>query len=133
MIITLDTTQPVTTGDIAIIRAYLDGLVAGVVEETEPKESLVVKNAEIEGTVKPRSRKKAEPKPEPQAEEPAPEPEPQAEESTPGPTLDDAVKKATELVSAGQKDAVKAALAKAGAGRVSELSGDQIATFLGEL
>lgn len=45
-------------------------------------------------------------------------------------TLEDAVSKATKLVSGGKASEVKAALAAAGAKRVSELKGDAIGTFM---
>jgi hypothetical protein len=48
-------------------------------------------------------------------------------------TLDDAVAKATELVAAGKTAQVKAALAEAGAKRVSELKGKSIGLFLAAL
>lgn len=48
-------------------------------------------------------------------------------------TLDDAVTLATQLVSDGKAPAVKAALAVAGAKRVSELKGDAITAFINEL
>lgn len=48
-------------------------------------------------------------------------------------TMDDAVTRATELVNASRAAEVKAALAVAGAKRVSELKGAAIATFMNEL
>lgn len=50
-----------------------------------------------------------------------------------GPTLDDAVARATEMVGEQRTDEVKAALKVVGAKRVSELKGDQIAEFLAEV
>lgn len=85
--------------------------------------------------------KKADPAPEP---EPTPEPEPVADE-TDGATLDDAdapneadllavaVARATELIGAGEQDAIKTALETAGARRVGLLKGDQIQAFLDAL
>lgn len=58
----------------------------------------------------------------------APEPEPE-EEST-GPTLQDAVDRATELVSDGRAADVKGALANFGVKRVSELEESQVAEFI---
>lgn len=67
----------------------------------------------------------------------APKPEPEPEEdllgTDDGPTLEDAVKRATELVAGGKAAEVKAALAAAGVKRVSELSGAKISTFLDAL
>lgn len=54
-----------------------------------------------------------------------PEPEPDAE-----PTMEDAVARATELVSEGRTADVKGALANLGVKRVSELEESQIAEFL---
>lgn len=50
-----------------------------------------------------------------------------------GPTLEDAVAKATALAADGKLAKVKAALAAVGAKRVSQLENDQIAAFLAEL
>nr|DAX59606.1 MAG TPA: hypothetical protein [Caudoviricetes sp.] len=76
--------------------------------------------------------------------EPTPEPEPVADE-TDGATVEDetvtpeadllavAVARATELIGAGEQDAIKTALAVAGARRVGLLKGDQIQAFLDAL
>lgn len=85
--------------------------------------------------------KKADPAPEP---EPTPEPAP-AEDETGGATVEDetatpeadllavAVARATELIGAGEQDAIKTALETAGARRVGLLKGDQIQAFLDTL
>lgn len=85
--------------------------------------------------------KKADPAPEP---EPTPEPAP-AEDETGGATVEDetvtpeadllavAVARATELIGAGEQDAIKTALETAGARRVGLLKGDQIQAFLDAL
>jgi hypothetical protein len=65
-----------------------------------------------------------------------PEPEASAEEDLLGgtePTMADAVALATKLVSEGSAAQVKEALAKVGAKRVSELTDDNIATFVNSL
>ena len=49
------------------------------------------------------------------------------------PTLEDAVAKATELVSSGQTATVKAALAAVGAKRVSEVKANQVQAFIDAL
>lgn len=72
------------------------------------------------------------------AAKPAPEPEPEPEEDDDilgdnGPTLKDAVARATELVGEKKSAVVKEALKSVGVGRVSELSGDQIQEFLDAL
>ena len=83
--------------------------------------------------------KKADPEPEPPTE-PAP-----AEDETGGATVEDetvtpeadllaiAVARATELIGAGEQDAIKTALETAGARRVGLLKGDQIQAFLDAL
>ena len=92
-------------------------------------------------TPKKATPKKADPAPEP---EPTPEPAP-AEDETGGATVEDetvtpeadllavAVARATELIGAGEQDAIKTALETAGARRVSLLKGDQIQAFLDAL
>jgi hypothetical protein len=86
-----------------------------------------------------KTTKKADPDP-----EPTPEPEPVADE-TDGATVEDetvtpeadllavAVARATELIGAGEQDAIKTALETAGARRVGLLKGDQIQAFLDAL
>lgn len=76
--------------------------------------------------------------------EPTPEPAP-AEDETGGATVEDetvtpeadllavAVARATELIGAGEQDAIKTALETAGARRVGLLKGDQIQAFLDAL
>lgn len=93
-------------------------------------------------TAKKPAAKKATPK---KADpEPTPEPEPVADE-TGGATVEDetvtpeadllavAVARATELIGAGEQDAIKTALETAGARRVGLLKGDQIQAFLDAL
>lgn len=90
-----------------------------------------------------KTAKKADPAPEP---EPTPEPAAPAEdEGTGGATVEDetvtpeadllavAVARATELIGAGEQDAIKTALEVAGARRVGLLKGDQIQAFLDAL
>lgn len=84
--------------------------------------------------------KKADPEP-----EPTPEPAAPAEDETGGATVEDetvtpeadllavAVARATELIGAGEQDAIKTALETAGARRVGLLKGDQIQAFLDAL
>lgn len=88
-----------------------------------------------------KTAKNADPAPEP---EPTPEPAP-AEDETGGATVEDetvtpeadllavAVARATELIGAGEQDAIKTALETAGARRVGLLKGDQIQAFLDAL
>lgn len=84
--------------------------------------------------------KKADPEPTPAPEAAAP-----AEDETGGATVEDetvtpeadllavAVARATELIGAGEQDAIKTALETAGARRVGLLKGDQIQAFLDAL
>ena len=89
-----------------------------------------------------KTARKADPAPEP---EPTPEPTAPAEDETGGATVEDetvtpeadllavAVARATELIGAGEQDAIKTALETAGARRVGLLKGDQIQAFLDAL
>lgn len=81
----------------------------------------------------------AQPKAEPVAEvapevkpDPTPEPTPEPAEDLlgGGPTVDDAMKVAAPLVSAGKTAVVKAALEQVGAPKVGKLEGEQIAKFI---
>ena len=86
-----------------------------------------------------KTAKKSDPEP-----EPTPEPAP-AEDEIGGATVEDetvtpeadllavAVARATELIGAGEQDAIKTALETAGARRVGLLKGDQIQAFLDAL
>jgi hypothetical protein len=69
--------------------------------------------------------------------QPAPEPEPEDEDllggSDDSPTLEQAVARATQVVSEGGTATVKAALASVGAKKVSELSADKVADFMAAL
>lgn len=87
-----------------------------------------------------KTAKKTDPAPEPTPEAAAP-----AEDETDGATVEDetvtpeadllavAVARATELIGAGEQDAIKTALETAGARRVGLLKGDQIQVFLDAL
>lgn len=89
-----------------------------------------------------KTAKKADPAPEP---EPTPESAATEEDETGGATVEDetvtpeadllavAVARATELIGAGEQDAIKTALEVAGARRVGLLKGDQIQAFLDAL
>lgn len=95
-------------------------------------------------TAKKPAAKKATPKKADPEPEPTPEPAP-AEDETGGATVEDetvtpeadllavAVARATELIGAGEQDAIKTALEVAGARRVGLLKGDQIQAFLDAL
>ena len=112
---------------------------APVEAEDKPKKPAAEKAAKK--TAK-KTAKKADPAPEP---EPTPEPAAPAEDETGGATVEDetvtpeadllavAVARATELIGAGEQDAIKTALEVAGARRVGLLKGDQIQAFLDAL
>jgi hypothetical protein len=90
--------------------------------EPEPKKAPAKKAA----------AKKAEPTPEPMAEEPVEDDDVLGED--PDETSDEdllalAVKKATEMVAAGEAAKVREALDAAGAGRVRELNADNVRAF----
>nr|DAQ06155.1 MAG TPA: hypothetical protein [Caudoviricetes sp.] len=104
----------------------------------EDKPAAAKKTAKKPAAAK-KTAKKSDPEP-----EPTPEPAP-AEDETGGATVEDetvtpeadllavAVARATELIGAGEQDAIKTALEVAGARRVGLLKGDQIQTFLDAL
>ena len=103
--------------------------------EAEDKPKKTAKKA-----AKKTAAKKADPAP-----EPTPEPAAPVEDETGGATVEDetvtpeadllavAVARATELIGAGEQDAIKTALETAGARRVGLLKGDQIQAFLDAL
>lgn len=98
------------------------------------------KKAAKKPAAKKTAAKKADPAPEPEPTEAAP-----AEDEIGGATVEDetvtpeadllavAVARATELIGAGEQDAIKTALETAGARRVGLLKGDQIQAFLDAL
>lgn len=109
---------------------------AAPVDEEKPAPKKTAKKPAAKKT----AAKKADPAPEPEPTEAAP-----AEDETGGATVEDetvtpeadllavAVARATELIGAGEQDAIKTALETAGARRVGLLKGDQIQTFLDAL
>lgn len=103
---------------------------------------------EVEDKPAKKATKKPAAKKTPKKADPAPEPTPEpapAEDETGGATVEDetvtpeadllavAVARATELIGAGEQDAIKTALEVAGARRVGLLKGDQIQAFLDAL
>lgn len=115
------------------------------VEKSAPAAPVEAEDKPKKAAKKPAAKKtakKADPAPEP---EPTPEPAAPAEDETGGATVEDetvtpeadllavAVARATELIGAGEQDAVKTALEVAGARRVGLLKGDQIQAFLDAL
>lgn len=161
MIITIDTTAPLSDQDKAILTPLLHpnpGTYSPVVN-VQGDPDLDSLRARLAGGTKedyvseekpaPRRRAAAKKAPEPVAEEAPEEPvdeTPEAvEDDTPAvleeepaatddaPTLEDAVAAATPLISAGKASVVKAALANAGVKRVGELPAEKIAGFISEL
>ena len=124
MQITIDTNEPLTETDRAILAPLLGNIVP--VEEPAPA------TAKPARTTKPAPAKPAPAKPAP---EPEPEPEEDEDEDLLGGevTLQDAVDRATELVSSGKSAAVKAALAKVGAKRVSDIKPSDLKKFIDAL
>lgn len=108
---------------------------AAPVEEDKPAPKKTAKKPAKKATPK-----KSDPEP-----EPTPEPAATEEGETGGATVEDetvtpeadllavAVARATELIGAGEQDAIKTALEVAGARRVGLLKGDQIQAFLDAL
>ena len=111
---------------------------AAPADEETPAPKKVAAKKPAKKTAK-KTAKKSDPEP-----EPTPEPAP-AEDETGGATVEDetvtpeadllavAVARATELIGAGEQDAIKTALEVAGARRVGLLKGDQIQAFLDAL
>lgn len=82
----------------------------------------------------PKAEAKAAKTPEPEeAEDETDEPNVDEDTNADGPTKADAIELATKLVSNGDAKKVKSALAEVGAKRVSELTDDNVATFVGLL
>jgi hypothetical protein len=127
MQITINTAEPLSDVDVAVLRTLL-----GESAETPVSAPVAAKAAP--------AAKKAAPKAEKAAPAPEPEEEPEAEadEDLVGgdddaPTMEDAVALATKLVSSGQAAKVKAALGEVGAKKVSEIKAGDIATFVNAL
>lgn len=126
MQITINTAEPLSDVDVAVLRTLLG-------------ESAEVPVSAPAAAAPAKAAKKAAPKAEKSAPEPEPEEEPEAEadEDLVGgddaPTMEDAVALATKLVSSGQAAKVKAALGEVGAKKVSEIKAGDIATFVNAL
>lgn len=110
MQITIDTSQPLSDIDLAVL-----GVLLGQDAAATPAPKAAAKPA------KKAAAAKAEPEPEPEAEE---------DEGSDEPTLEEAVALATKLVSSGKSKDVKAALTDAGVKRVSELKSEDIPAFI---
>ena len=126
--IEIDTTAPLTETDSKIL-SILAGGVSPVVEEAKVEETVAVE--ETKPAPAKRIRKAPAKKAEPVAEEtPVVEETPVEAEEAEGPTLEDAVKLATEALGRGDHAKVKAALKASGGDRVRTLEGEQIAKFI---
>jgi preprotein translocase subunit SecD len=121
-------TEEITDLDRAVLAVLADG---GATAPVAPKTEIAETAAPAPAKKAEPAKKAAAPKAEP-APEPKPEPEAEAVASS-GATLTDAVEAATKLVSEGKAAKVKAALAEAGAKRVSELAEGDIPAFLAAL
>lgn len=128
MQITINTTEPLSDVDVAVLRTLLGESGA----ETPAPAPKAAAPAPAAKKAAPKAEKAA-PEPEPEVEE---EPEAEADEDLVGddsPTMEDAVALATKLVSSGQAAKVKAALSEVGAKKVSEIKAGDIATFVNAL
>lgn len=131
MNITINTAEALSALDINILSLLVNG--GEVVEATEKPASAEPKAKPAKKAAK-KPKPEPEPTPEPAAEEPLPEEEEGVEEEGGEETSDDelldlAVKKATEMVGAGQAGKVREALDAAGANRVRELNKDNVREF----
>lgn len=126
MQITINTEAPLSDVDLRVL--------AALTGEGAPAPAPAAAEAE-KAEEKPKAKAKAAAKP-----KPAPEPEPEDDDDDDddvvggdGPTLDDAIARATGLVQKGKSTEVKAALKAVGAKKVSELDSDQVAEFMAAL
>lgn len=123
MQLTLDTND---AGDVEILKALASVLTDGVSAPAPPAAKGFQENAATVPAKTP--AKKAA------AAAPAEEtPEAPADDAAAGPTMKDAVTRASQLMSQDRTKDVKAALDKFGVSRVSELADDQLAGFIAEL
>jgi hypothetical protein len=114
------TFDPANDADLALVRLLLN-------EDAAPAPAPAKKAVAPAAPAKKAAAAPAE------AEEPGEAPATNGGEEGEGPTLADAVARATDMVSNGQAAQVKAALTTVGAKRVSELEEDKIADFLAAL
>ena len=126
MNISINTEEPLGATEIAVLKALIgqnDTAAPAAAPAAAPK-------AAAKAAAKPKA--KPAPAPEPEVET---EVEVEAEEDVAGdgPTMEDAVAKATKLVSSGQAAKVKAALVEVGAKKVSEIATEDLGTFIDAL
>ena len=121
--LTIDTSSPLSEQDRAILRAIAEDGTPALPAPAEKPASVAKKAAPAPAKASPAKATKA------------PEPDVEEDEGTndDAPTKQDAVDRATELVSTGKAAQVKAALNAAGVKRVSELKDADIPVFLDAL
>lgn len=146
----IDTNVPLSALDASILRAVLDNVTIDFPTASERQETAkpapapraaaaATRTADKVKAAQAAEKAAAAKKAAEEAE--AEEAEAEADEDEPaedligseGPTLEDALAKATELMANGKASAVKAALAKTGEKRVSALTGNAIAVFMDAL
>jgi hypothetical protein len=136
MQITIDTTKELSDLDKSVLRTLLGHSASSSAPATaaEAEEPTVAKAAAPAKKAAAPAKKAAAPKPDPEPEPGAARQEPDEDLlGSDGPTMEDAVALATKLVHGGEAARVKAALADAGAKRVSELKESDIADFVATL
>lgn len=116
MIISIDTAQPLTEKDIVLLAVLLDRNDWPQVDPPAAEQAKAVKKAAAK-----KPAKKAEPKPEPEVEEDFSE------------LRDKAVEAARDLLDAGEREKVMAALKDLSVGRVSDLPDESLQAFLDSL
>jgi hypothetical protein len=143
MQITIDTTEEISDLDRQVLGLLAGGtfILGGEPEEFEDEEEPEPEPVKpAKKAAKKAAAKKPEPEPEPMAEEPVEEDEEEEEVEEDEEEIDEdeqsdeellalAVKKATEMVAAGQAAQVREALDAAGANRVRELNADNVRDF----
>jgi len=137
MNITVNTAEAVSELDAKILRLLLGEECDAPDAPSAPAAKAKPAPAKKAAAKKPPAKKAAakKPDPEPEEEEEEEEEEPEAEEEEEGGDVDpealleQAIKKATELVSSGDAEAVRAALDAVGASRVRELSAENVEAF----
>lgn len=124
MILTIDTSQPLSLTDRTVLAALLNG----GTPTTFTNATTMTVTLPAEGVEQPKAEEPKAAKPRKATAKPKAEPDP--EDSSP---MAQAVERASALISANQADVVRAALKVAGAPRVGELTDDQVAAFLSAL
>ncbi len=136
MQITIHDTNELSKLDLQVLRALVGDAPAVVATKAaavaDDDEDEAPKPAPKKAPAKKAVAPKPKPAPEPEDED-EDEPAEEDEADDAAPTIQDAVERATALVSSGEQARVKEALASVGAKKVSELKGKEIAGFLESL